>query len=338
MHNRRELMLSGAAAAAASAIAGPAAAQRYVELNALSFADLDGRAIRSVMTKSEKIAVLGYRLGIITRSGISASTGQGNVSMDASVELRGVSMEMARAIADDAYADLMTQLAATGRPMATLDEVRATEGYRRLQATQIPFIKKPFADARQAAIVAPNGQELFFQHSDSPLTDKAPAALSNWRAINQMSVDLGNAIILTPVVVVDFAELSGSGHKVYGNAANVAVKPGVYVVEVFSGLGANQAKIALAGDGGRALLQKRVAVGQAGEFIRTSTYGNRAEVEWWNSIAPYATSNVGRPSTAYESSSYVYQVNPTAFHDVVVDGAKGMNRAFAEAVSSLRPR
>jgi len=238
---------------------------------------LDSRAIKTAMGRNDRLAVLGYRLGVITRSGISASTGQGTVSMQTTVELSGVSLAQVRAIADAAYADLIGQLAATGRPMATLDEIRATKGYGLLTPAPTPFIKKPFADARTAAIVSPNGQDLFFQHADTPLTDRSPMDLKNWRAINQMSVDLGNAVILTPVVVVDFAELSGSGHKVYGGAASVGVKPGIYVVDFFSGLGANQAKIALAGDGGRALLQKRIAVGQAGEFDRGGPGGGVRE-------------------------------------------------------------
>lgn len=335
MVSRRDIVLGGAALAAGAAL--PVAAQTYVAPDQVSLAALDSRAIKTTMGRNDRLAVLGYRLGVITRSGISASTGQGTVSMQTTVELTGVSLPQVRAIADAAYADLLDRLAATGRPMASLDEIRATKGYRLLKPAPVPFIKKPFADARMAAIVSPNGQDLFFQHADTPLTDKSPMDLVNWRAINQMSVDLGNAVILTPVVVVDFAELSGSGHKVYGGAANIGVKPGIYVVDFFSGLGANQAKIALAGDGGRALLQRRIAVGQAGEFVKTSSYNNLDEVAWWNMMASTASSNAGRPSLAYDYSTYQYRVDPGLFADAVLDGCKAMNRAYAEAAATLRP-
>ncbi|MDP1630548.1 MAG: hypothetical protein Q8L66_03925 [Caulobacter sp.] len=335
MSSRRDVVLGGAALAAGAAL--PVRAQTYVAPEQVSLAVLDSKAIRTTMGRNERLAVLGYRLGIITRSGISASTGQGTVSMEASVELTGVTLADARAIADLAYADLIGKLAETGRPIATLDEIRATKGYRLLKPAPIPFVKKPFTDARVAAIVSPNGQDLFFQHADSPLTDKSPMDLVNWRAINQMSVDLGNAVILTPVVVVDFAELSGSGHKVYGGSASVGVKPGIYVVNFFSGLGANQAKIALAGDGGRALLQKRIAVGQAGEFVKTGGYGNQAEVAWWNSMASTASSNIGRPTLSYEVSNYQYRVDPPLFAKAVLDGCKAMNRAYAEAAATMQP-
>jgi hypothetical protein len=335
MLSRRDLVLAGAALGASSAF--PAAAQSYVSPAQASLGLIDSRAIKVTMGRNDRLAVLGYRLGIVTRSGISASTGQGTVSMQTSVELSGVTLAHARAIADAAYADLIAQLAGTGRPMASLDEIRATKGYRLLTPAPVPFIKKPFTDARVAAIVSPNGQDLFFQHADTPLTDRSPMDLKNWRAINQMSVDLGNAVILTPVVVVDFAELSGSGHRVYGGSASIGVKPGIYVVDLFSGLGANQAKIALAGDGGRALLQRRIAVGQAGEFVKTSSYGNQAEVAWWNMMASTSTSNAGRPTLSYEMSSYQYRVDPALFAGAVLDGCKAMNRIYAEAAATLRP-
>lgn len=335
MSTRREFVLGGGAALAAS-VGFPATAQRYVSLEQVSLDALDVRSFRPTLTRVDRLAVLGYRLGIVMRSGISASSSGNSVNMEASVQLTGVTLAAARAMADAAYADLISQLAATGRPLASREEILATKGYAKLKPTPVPFVKKPFADARQAAIVAPNGQDLFFQHIDVPLTDKSPMDLVNWRAINQMSVDLG-AVILTPSVVIDFAELSGSGHRVYGGSSSLSVKPGIYVVDLLSGMGVNHAKIALAGEGGRGLLQRRVPIGQAGEFVKTADYNNRDEVAWWNMTAANAPSDVGRPTQSYSYSTYQYRVDPAQFAAAVGDGCRALNRAYAEAVATVRP-
>lgn len=338
---RRELLKTigaGGALALGSGVLDLAAlaGQSYVGVNEVGLDDIDSRAI-SHLKKAERIAIPCYRVGVVTRSGVKASGRSGDVTVETSVQLTGVTLEDMRAIADKAFADFMEQIAETGRPVAPMEEIRSTKGWTKLDLTPAPFGKKPFADARYAVMVAPNDQDLIFTHLDSPLTDKGPASLGNWRALNQMSVDL-QAVILLPTVVFDFAELSGSGFKAYSGSASVSVRPGIYVVDFFSGLSAYHAKIALAGDLGRALLKKRVSVGQAGEFVKTAQHDNKAEVQWWNSSVNSGNAAPGSigPTLAYDISAYDYVVEPAAFESALLDGAHAMNRVFAEAVATIR--
>lgn len=334
-HTRRAFTLS-ALALAGTGLAAPAMADQAP----LADADLslfDAKAVKH-LAKANRIAVPTYRLGVVMRSGISASGSSGSVTTDTSVELRGVSHELLRSIADRAYADFIKRLGATGRPIVPIEDIRTAQGYGQLEMASPPFGKKPFADARYAVLTAPNGMDLFFTHFDAPLSDQSPLALGNWRALNQLSVDLGS-VILIPTVVVDFAELSGSGHKVYSNSASVQVKPGLYAVELFTALSAYHAKIRIAGELGRATLQKRIAIGQAGEFVKTSQTDNHAEVAWWNSqvnSGSVAPGTIG-PSLAYDSSTYEYRVDPAVFADIVFDGASAINGAYAQAAATYRP-
>lgn len=336
MTSRRAVLAGGAAAAGGVLLGQAAEAQKYVSPNTVGLSSLAGNLIRGALTKGEKVAVLGYRLGVVTRSGISASTGQGAVTMQTAVDLRGVTLAQTRAIADAAYADFITRLAATGRPMIGLEEVRATAAYKLIKPTPVPFTKKPLADARLVSLVAPNGQDMILQYLDSPLTDKSPFDQATAKGVNAISKELGGAVVLMPTVVVDFTELTGSGHRVYGSGASLSVKPGIYVVDMFTALGASWQLSPTKVDVGRAPLQARIPVGQAGQFIKTSDYNNRAEIEWWNMTASTATSDVGRPTLAYSYATYSYQVDPRAFHEVVLDGCRAMNRVYAEAVATYR--
>lgn len=300
----------------------------------IDLAALDKRALHEtgmdVLKNSSRVAVPSYRFGVVMRSGISASGDAGNVSMEASAELVGLSLEQMRRIAGLCLADFVAQIQASGRTVIPSADVVASSGYRKIEPSPIPFVKKPFADARTVAIVAPEGMPLVSQHSDAPLSDKSPMSLGNWRAINQMCVDL-SCVVLIPTLVIDFAELSGSGHSVFGGSASVGVKPGLFLVPISTYVSAHYAKIALAGPGGKMILEQRVAIGQAGDFVKTSTVGNRAEVEWWNAMASNSSSDAGRPTRAFEMSAYEYRVEPEAFSQAALAGAQAMHRQYAAA-------
>jgi hypothetical protein len=289
-----------------------------------------------LLANAAPIAVPSYRFGVIMRSGIAATAGAGSVTMDATAELTGVTLDALRAIARAAHDDFVARLAATGRPILRQDQIRASSGFAKLEMTPTPFVKKPFADARTAVLVSPPGLPLVSQHSDSPLTDKSPLSLANWRAINQMCVDL-KCVVMIPNVVIDFAQLSGSGHSVYGGSASVALRPGLFLVPLFTFVSAHHAKIAIAGPGGKIILRDRVTIGQAGEFVQTASHNNRAEVDWWNMTAAGQPSNAGRPSQSYDYSSYEYRVDPAAFASACLDGAKAMNAIYASAAAQNRP-
>lgn len=312
-----------------------ASAADLARLDAIGTSSLNEAGMK-VLANAAPVAVPSYRFGVVMRSGIAATGQSGSVTMDATAELTGVTLDALQAIARSAFDDFMAQLAATGRPILTQEEIRASSGYAKLEMTPMPFVKKPFADARTAVLVSPPGMPLVSQHSDAPLTDKSPFALGNWRAINQMCVDL-KCVVMIPNVVIDFAQLSGSGHSVYGNSASVSVKPGLFLVPLFTFLSAHHAKIAIAGPGGKIILKDRVTIGQAGTFVKTASFNNRAEVDWWNASAVNQPNNMGRPSQAYDYSTYAYQVDPPAFASACLEGARTMNRIYAGAAAKYRP-
>ncbi len=336
--NALKLVAGGVAGATLGMPFAAHAADRMWPLNAIPASALNPTGIK-VLANAARIAVPSYRFGVVVRSGISASGGSGQVQMEAAADLVGVDLAQMRAIADGLHADFLRQLAATGRPIVPAAEMAASKGYARLATTPVPFVKKPFADARTVAMVSPNGLPLVNQHSDAPISDQSPLSLGNWRAINQMCVDL-DCVVMIPSVVLDFAQLTGSGHSVYGSSARVGVQPGLFLVPLMTQLSAHHAKIAIAGPSGKIILRERVTVGQAGELVQTSSYNNRAEVDWWNALGRWDANAVpgSRPSTAYDYSTYQYRVDPAQFARACSDAGQTMNRIYAEAAGSNRPK
>ncbi len=337
---RRDIMLAGGGtfALAGLGMGSPLrAADRMWPLNAIPPSALNPAGIK-VLANAARIAVPSYRFGVVMRSGISATGASGSVTMEASADLVGMDLAGLRAIADGAYADFLAQLGATGRTIIPFAEIAASRGYAKLEPTPVPFVKKPFADARSVVMVSPNALPLVSQHSDAPISDKSPMSLGNWRAINQMCVDL-DCVVMIPSVVIDFAQLTGSGHSVYGSSASVGIQSGLFLVPLFTQLSAHHAKIALAGPGGKIILKDRVAVGQAGQLVKTSSQNNRAEVDWWNAVGRWDANAApgSRPTQAYDYSTYQYQVEPAQFSQACLDAAKAMNRIYADAANVNRP-
>lgn len=340
----RRAVLGGTMAAmgvlATGGFAAPAqAAQKMIGIGAMGAANFN-TAMAKILARARRIAIPSYRFGMVLRSGISATGDAGNVQMEAAADLVGVDVGMMRAIADRMFRDFVAQVQATGRSVMTPDEIMATKAAGKFTITQDPFVKKPFADARTIAVVTPEYQPLINMHIDAPLSDQSPLALGNWRAANALSVET-KAVVLLPRIVFDFAALTGSGHKVYGGSASVGIQPGMYLVPVLTSFGFYHAKIALAGDIGHLRLEDRVALGQAGELVKSGSFNNREEVDRWNS---YVASNAwwtqpggavpGRPTLAYDFSTYQYRVDPALFEQVCLDGATATHRVFAAALAA----
>lgn len=77
---------------------------------------------------------------------------------------------------------------------------------------------------------------------------------------------------------------------------------------------------------------------RGGQLVQTRAHSNRDEVAWWNSrvnsgmAEPY---EVG-PGFAYSSSSYEYQADVGQFQRAALNGARAMNRVYAQAIAALK--
>ena len=327
MTTRRGVLVGGTAGML-GAMTGLAHADDSVALTDATLAAFDSKPL-SMLRRSSKVFIGSYRFGVVVRGGAYASTVGGTASAQTTVQLAGVSVEMLQAIAAEAESDLREKLIAAGRQVGEFSELAANAEFAAARATPQPFGKSPAADARLVVQVAPPDRPLLLTHSDSPLTDKSPFDLSTAKALSRASVDM-SAIILTPQVIIDFAQVSGSGVTGMGGSASVSVKPGLYLVPMFTNIMVWAAKQKIAPEGGRGNLNRRIMLGSAGEFVKTSDYNNADQIADWNARVALGTAPSGRMD-GYSISTYQYVVDPMAFGQICFNGAQTYNRIVAEA-------
>lgn len=342
--DRRSLLhgsmgVMGALAAGGFASSPAQAANGMVPLTGMSLKNYH-QVMAKVLTRTERIAVPSFRFGLVMRNGIGASGDAGSLKADLTADLVGVDAAMMQQLAHLAFSDFIERLRATGRTVLGWDEISGSEGFKKLDPTPAPFLKKPFADSRTVAVVSPDYLPLLTIGPESPLSDRSPFNLGNLRALNAMSAAL-KCVVMIPSLVLDFAALTGSGYRVYGGSANVGIQPGLFMVPLFTHCNFFHAKIALAGEGGRLILEDRVAVGQAGELVQTGNYNNNAEIEEWNA---YVRSNTwwtepnmaapSRPTLGYNYSSYQYRVDPALLRTAVMDAARATHGLYMGVINA----
>lgn len=342
--DRRSVLHGGAGimgALAAGGLAAPPAraAEGMVPLSGMSLKNYH-QVMAKILARTTRIAVPSYRFGLVMRNGMGASSGQGSNKVDLTADLVGVDAALMRQIAHLAFTDFIERLRATGRTVLGWNEISASEGFKKLDPTPDPFLKKPFADSRTVAVVSPEYLPLLTIGPEAPLSDRSPFNLGNARALNAMSAAL-KCVVVIPSLVMDFAALSGSGHSTYGGGANVGIQPGLFLVPLFTHCNFFHAKIALAGEMARVILEDRIAVGQAGQLVQTSNFNNNAEIEEWNA---YVRSNAwwtepnmaapSRPTLGYNYSTYQYRVDPALLQTAALDAARATHGLYMGVINA----
>lgn len=177
-----------------------------------------GKNLIEVLPAARKLAVPAFRVAFVMRSSVTAQVrgsylpGRDNSGARASLQLdlTGVAPQTLQAITDQAYATFLGQLRATGREVVPADDLK--ELFATLETTPNDTAK-PYTKELNGLTVtfrSPTGIPLWFAHGD-PWGDRGAFDLNNWRRQGEYSQKWGAAII-TPTLVVNFANMSSSGN------------------------------------------------------------------------------------------------------------------------------
>ena len=218
---------------AAEAAPAPAAAPAPV---AVTLPDLDpdayfkgqtggtfGKSVTKVLPGNKRVGVAGFRVVFVTDNSIKAQvrasyfggTDRSGASARMDVGLDGVDYATMQAITDKAYADFLAQLALTGREVVPQAELQKFLGQVEVSGKpEAPYTKKvELGYGKQTGIAfAPTGVPLWFTNWDAPWGDKGPFSQHNIRNFAATSEEV-NAILIAPLIVVDFAQMSSSGNR-----------------------------------------------------------------------------------------------------------------------------
>lgn len=237
---------ASAQASAAPADAAPVAAAGELDPDAYFKGKMGGtfgKDIIEVMPASKRIAVAAFRVAFITDNSVSAKVrasylpgrDRSGASSSLYVALKGVDARTMQAITDQAYADLLAQLAASGREVVPMDQMK--EFFAVVNATpsqpSAPYVKE--LNGQTASFFAPTGMPLVFAHFDGGWGDRGAFDLNNYRRLEEFSAK-ANAAVIAPLVVVNFARMSSSGNRsgLVAREAETGAEPGMSVAHLQS--------------------------------------------------------------------------------------------------------
>jgi hypothetical protein len=245
-----------------------------------------GKNIIEVMPAGKRIAVAGFRVAFITDNSVSAQVrgsylpGRDTSGAHSSfyVALQGVDPQTMQAITDKAYAELLAQLATSGREVVPLDQMK--EFFGTMNATAgAPYTKAH--NGQTAKFFSPTGMPLTFTHFDGGWGDRGAFDLNNYRRMEEYSYKWG-AIVINPLVIVNFAKMSSSGNQsgLMSRAAETGAQLGMSVAHVqsfYSRATEFRNGMAMGGDGGGFNLARHIESPlQFGTMTETASENNSA--------------------------------------------------------------
>lgn len=203
-----------------------------------------GKNVVELLPAYKRVAVAGFRVAFVNKDSATAQvrasslfgrdTSGASVTVDAS--LVGVDAATLQSITDKAYEEFRAQLNLAGRDLVPQEEL--TEFLSGVQVTP-GTVDKPFAkdvNAQSVQLFSPTGMPLWFTHLEKAWSDRGFFDLDNWKRLGEYSKKL-NAIVVTPLIVVNFVSMHSSGNRsgLIARAAEASAVPGMNI-QTFSSI------------------------------------------------------------------------------------------------------
>jgi len=313
-----------------------------VAIPTISDKDMDsrqGRRAEKLLEKSDKILIPAFRVVFNTQASASASTDSrlinlgsssktSDTSMTMKVNLGGVTESALQKIADEAYADFLAGLKASGKEPIPYDEFKNHESYKEIDFAEASAGKAFFkdmkmGDPRAFFVQSPKALPLFFLNSDQ-FGDQGIFGLGNWKKLTALSHDL-DAVIVIPTISIDFVQMHGSGKRsLFKKSSSVKMQQEVSLIPQLSNLYVLHAKPKVAGDFQQYPLDE--------EIVIPGGYGKATLIkERDNTALVYALSAAtGTAGSVSKRSEYMIDANPEAYAALALAGCKALNGKYTE--------
>lgn len=280
----------------------------------------------------KRVVVPGYRVIFTTSSKVTAraedwlgGVGGGRSSGAKStmeVVLGNVEFPLLQSIVDDAYADFVADLQEGGLEVVPVATIQASPNYQKIKFTsstaEKPYTKASRDRKTQYAVVAPTALPLWFTNWDGDISDQGMSQ-NNIKAIMSMSKEL-DALVLFPIMHVDFASLGASGGK-FARRASVTAKAAIYSNPAYT-------LFYIANDKGAAFSRITDGIGvegDPGEFVAADHASNAAFIK--------SMQHIGIDFGPVKSrKNMVLQTNPDNFKSLAVEALTGTNEAFRRGI------
>lgn len=217
---RQVLVLLAAAAACLTAQAQTTPADDPDALFKGKMGGTFGKDMIEVLPAARRVAIPALRVAFVTENTVTAQVrasylpGRDTSGARSSlqVKLSGVSPRTLQAITDRVYAELVAEIASSGRevvPPEQMQEFFTVVNASPSDAAQ-PYIKE--SGGQTVSVFAPTGMPLVFTHFDRPWGDRGSFDLNNYRRLEEYSGKWEAAVVM-PLIVVNFARMQSSGNQ-----------------------------------------------------------------------------------------------------------------------------
>jgi hypothetical protein len=285
---------------------------------------------------AKRIAVPGYRVIFTTRSKVVARAedwlgGVGGGSSSGAkatmeVVLGNVDFATLQSIADAAYADFLDDLKTSGMEVVPLESVMAAPSWSKMKMTgstaEKPYTKRS-RDAKTHYLVAsPSAIPLWFTNWDGDISDQGMNQ-TNTRALMAMAKEL-DAVLLFPIVHVDFATLGSAGGK-FARRASVSAKAAIYANPAYT-------LFYIGNDKGFSFARITDGIGvegDPGQFVTADHASNEAFIG--------SMQKIGIDFGPVKSKkNMVLQTNVENFRSLATEALSGVNTAFRRGVQEAQ--
>jgi hypothetical protein len=296
---------------------------------------VDVKSLRGAKGET-RVAIPGYRVIFTTRSKVVARAedwlgGVGGGSSSGAkatmeVVLGNVDFPTLQGIVDTAYADMLEELKESGMEVVPLETVMATESYKKMKITgstaEKPYTKRSRDRNHDYLVVSPTAIPLWFTNWDGDVSDQGMNQ-TNIRAIMSMSKEL-DALMLYPILHIDFATLGGSGGK-FARKASVSAKAAIYTNPAYTLF-----YIANEKGGSFARITDGIGVeGDPGEFVTADHASNVAFID--------SMQKIGIDFGPVKSKkNMVLQTNRDNYSTLVLEALGGTNEVFRRGLQEAR--
>jgi hypothetical protein len=296
---------------------------------------VDVKSIRGAKG-AKRVAVPGYRVIFTTRSKVTAraedwlgGVGGGSSSgAKASMEvvLGNVDFATLQAVADAAYANLIADMKASGMEVVPLETITASASFQKMKMTgstaEKPYTKRSRDRNTDYLVVSPTAIPLWFTNWDGDVSDQGMSQ-TNIRAIMAMSKEL-DALMVYPLVHVDFASLGGSGGK-FARRASVTAKAAIYANPAYT-------LFYIANEKGGAFARMTDGIGvegDPGEFVKADQASNEAFIGTMQKIGI----DFG---PVRSKKNMVLQANRDNYQSLALEALGGTNMALRRALQEAQ--
>jgi len=322
---------------------------RGASLPSASLVHAGGGNVKTIVGRTNKVVVAGYRVAFVGRTGAYArGTGSSNTSSGfgwkittvtagqskkIDVALRNVNANMMQALTDRMYADFVERLKAGGLEVLPYEALTRSPHFAQVQTFKPkeagPYTVKHFSDPREYTIMTPTGLPMLFLAAEQ-FGDRGLMDLGQMKGIMFSAMDAGAAALMVQVVV-DFAETSSSGNNRWVNMAEVDARPVVSLApERSSYVTALHSSNTIMGEWGTMTLEKPVPM--SGDFAMVKVIDDpNAMNELSKSLFRATVALGGTRGNVLHEELRIFDADPARYGELAMQAGLAANRAFAAA-------